>query len=190
MFTGVAQPGILLLVVGYAFYKDYQARSAHPVAQVTGSSYSSEVRNAVILGVLIVGFGFYVLFFPERKTLSVAQSEEVRQIKWVQIDSNNKGDSLHIGNIKRTGDLVEYWTRLQFAVPRSIGNMQASVLIDKFVANCADKKFAHRVSSGISNTGQAVDFPFTSPQQQAFFSLPDNPKHPDSIFFRHVCGTV
>jgi uncharacterized membrane protein len=155
-------------------------------------SRSESRRNWAILAVGVAAIGLYAwTTIPNRAPLPGPQAESAPRDKWVEIDSNGRGDSLHIhlASIRRAGNLVEYWTKLQFAVPRNIGNARVSNLLDKFVADCANKTLAHKISQGLTETGQSINFLFASPLEQSFAPLPDDPKHPNSIFFRRVCST-
>jgi hypothetical protein len=108
--------------------------------------------------------------------------------KWAKIDANENGDVLYIDRLalKREGSLVEYWAKIEFAVPRTASHL--TVLLDKYVANCAQRILSHRITGARTDKGQVLGPQFLPEQEQTFVKIPDDPKHPEAIFFRYVCN--
>jgi len=119
LFVGLAQ--IILVIVGPVFFVVGLYRIG---TKDQTPSRSASRRNWAILIAGVAAIGLYLwATAPGRSILPGTQAESVPQDKWAQISSNGKGDSLHInlGSIKRSGNLVEYWSKIQFAVQEMSG---------------------------------------------------------------------
>jgi hypothetical protein len=146
-------------------------------------------KFCIILGCFLAAMGIYnainIKNYSSRDT-SLPPVEK----NWLRIDSS-MGDSLFIApdSISKKGDLVEYWSKITFKVPRQIfGNrLQASELIDQFSADCKNRKISHLSSFVVSDKEQIINFPITD-EDRAFLPVPSVRVQPNAILFRYVCG--
>jgi hypothetical protein len=121
---------------------------------------------------------------PPLSNLSLPQT-----FSWKEIDANGRGDSIAVDVISRNGHLVEYWAKITFKIPRSIGaSRYASVFIDKYIANCSSRTLSHLVTMAQSAEGLRFNAIQIPKPEQAFAAVPGNEKSPDAILVNHVCA--
>ena len=175
-----------ILAAGVFYYFAFAAESMPLSAKVKLPAFLMNKKLCIGIGTLMAAFGIYKAI----DTQSPVAKAPATPPGWLQIHSNEKGDSLFIdpGSMSRKGELVEYWSKIDFKTPRVVGqNLKASMLMDRYTANCKLKTVSHQQALGVADTGQPINFQLTPTDKEAV-PVPSDVGHPDAILFRHVCA--
>jgi hypothetical protein len=120
----------------------------------------------------------------------VARPFPSRIFNWREIEANGHGDSISvdIASASQDGELVEYWSKIFFKVPRKVGaSKYASTFIDKYVVNCKRKTLSHVISMTQSAEGAVINHFELSKKDQTFLPVATDAQDPDSMLVPYVC---
>jgi len=180
---------VLVWVLGSVFfyYFAFTAKSLPLSAKSKRPAFFMNAKLCISVGTIMAALGIYKAI----EVSSAASKAPTSQPGWLKIHSNEKGDSIFIDSnrISRNGALVDYWSKLTFKAPRAVGqNLKASTLIDEYVADCSSMTLVHMQSTGLSDSGETINFQLTTTDKNAA-PIPSDAGHPDAILFRYVCAS-
>jgi hypothetical protein len=110
--------------------------------------------------------------------------------QWKQIDRNSRNDTLwvDVASVRREGDRVRYSERVDFGSPRTFSDgSQIKTLWTDAILDCARGTRATLEFKGLAPGGQKISMS-PRPAEPKFTLSDTNPRSPDAIAFKFVCG--